>query len=233
MPPPKPVKIGRQEPRLVGVITHSADLRRALGMSAPPDLFELRLDSLVNEKTLEQKARKLSAPLIITARHPAEGGKNNLPAAARRDLLLRFLPIAKYVDIELRSVASLKAVIDKARRIGVGIIISVHHFGSTPGLGSLRAKTTRAARLRPGIFKVATRTDTPVQMVRLIQFVCDAPSSFPIAAMGMGKLGKLSRLLLAQCGSALTYASIAEPRIEGQLSLAQFRRLLGWFDLTD
>jgi 3-dehydroquinate dehydratase-1 len=141
--------------------------------------------------------------------------------------------MAKYVDIELRSVTALKAVIDKARRMGISTIISYHHFGSTPRLGSLRAKTTRATRLNPAIFKVATCTDTPVQMVRLIQFVCDAPSSLPIAAMGMGKLGKLSRLLLAQCGSVLIYASIAEPRIEGQLSLAQFRRLLGRFDLMD
>jgi hypothetical protein len=108
MPPPGRVKISRHNPRIVGVITNSAELRRASGMSAPPDLFELRLDSLVNENALEQKARNLPAPLIITARHPAEGGKHNLPGKTRRDLLLRFLPLAQYVDIELRSVQAFR-----------------------------------------------------------------------------------------------------------------------------
>src|SRR5437868_634072 len=135
MPPPKRVKISRRKPRVVGIITNSAELRRAVRMSTPPDLFELRLDSLFNEKALEQKARNLSAPLIITARHPAEGGRNDLPVTKRRDLLLRFLPMAQYVDIELRSILALRTVFDNARRTGIGTIISFHHFGSTPGLG--------------------------------------------------------------------------------------------------
>src|SRR3954465_10857666 len=103
MPPPKPVKISRRKPRIVGVIANASELRRATRMSAPPDLFELRLDALVNERQLEKKARNLPAPLIITARHPAEGGEHNLHVTKRRDLLLRFLPLAQYVDIELRS----------------------------------------------------------------------------------------------------------------------------------
>jgi 3-dehydroquinate dehydratase-1 len=233
MPPLGRVKISRHNPRIVGVITNSAELRQASGMSAPPDLFELRLDSLVNEKALEQKARNLPAPLIITARHPAEGGKHKLPGKTRRDLLLRFLPLAQYVDIELRSVQAFRAVFDNARRIGASTIISFHHFGSTPGLGSLRAKAAQAARLKPAIFKVATRTDTPVQLGRLLEFISAAPSDLAISAMGIGKLGAISRLLFAQCGSVLIYTSVDEPRVEGQVSLAQFRVLLRQIDLMD
>jgi 3-dehydroquinate dehydratase len=44
--------------------------------------------------------------------------------------------------------------------------------------------------------------------------------------MGIGKLGAISRVLLARAGSALVYASIAERSdIEGQLSLEQLRGL--------
>src|ERR1043166_4328748 len=101
MPAHKWVK--ERKTQLVGVIMTAADLRLAQRMSSPPDFFELRLDSLASTTALEQKARALSAPLIMTARHPLEGGKNNLSSGARRDLLLQFLKLARYVDVELRA----------------------------------------------------------------------------------------------------------------------------------
>jgi 3-dehydroquinate dehydratase len=44
--------------------------------------------------------------------------------------------------------------------------------------------------------------------------------------MGIGKLGAISRVLLARTGSALVYASVRDATdIEGQLSLEQLRAL--------
>jgi 3-dehydroquinate dehydratase len=44
--------------------------------------------------------------------------------------------------------------------------------------------------------------------------------------MGIGKLGAISRILLARAGSVLVYASVgAMSDIEGQLSLEQLSRL--------
>ena len=223
MPSRKRVKISCNRPRLVGVIASSAELSLALRMAHPPDFFELRLDWLLNEKRLAEKASKLSVPLIITARHPAEGGNDRLQSNDRRDLLLQFLALARYVDIELRSVRLHTAVIDRAKRSGIGTIISFHDFGSTPTLGSLRAKASEAARLRADVFKVVTRTDTSAQLSRLLQLMADRPPRLLIAAMGTGKLGAVSRLLFAQCGSALIYTSLGKPRVDGQLSLEQFR----------
>ena len=69
--------------RVVGVITSPAELDFAIRMGKPPDFFELRLDRLVPViDRLENKISKLRAPLIITARHPMEGGANRLSAAA-------------------------------------------------------------------------------------------------------------------------------------------------------
>jgi 3-dehydroquinate dehydratase len=48
----------------------------------------------------------------------------------------------------------------------------------------------------------------------------------PLSAMGIGKLGAISRVLLARCGSVLVYASVAAATdIEGQMSLEQLRAL--------
>lgn len=226
MPARKRVKMAGDRPLLVGVIATAAELRFATAMSSPPDLFELRLDWLFREPRLEETAKKLKAPLIVTARHTAEGGNDQLPAKSRIDLLLRFLPMAAYVDIELRSARLSRAVIERARRLGVGTIISFHDFESTPSAGSLRAKATRAAGLRPALFKVATRTDSAVQLNRLLEFISRPPARLRVCAMGMGRLGPASRLLLAQCGSTFIYTSLKKPRVDGQVSLAQFRTAL-------
>src|SRR5947209_13171733 len=88
----KPVKKLRQLPCLVAVIMSRADLDSAIRLRKPPDLFELRLEQLAGDlDAVENKVPKLRRPLIITARHPQEGGANKLSTRHRRDLLLRFL----------------------------------------------------------------------------------------------------------------------------------------------
>src|SRR5437773_469505 len=140
----KTVKVtGR--PSVVAVITTPGELRLAGKISHAPDLFELRLDHLsAIENEVERMIPHLGAPLIITARHPAEGGVNNLSAKRRLELLLRFLPHAQYLDVELRSAHAFRALLDLACRRQVRRIISFHDFRSTPTPRSLHAKAQKA-----------------------------------------------------------------------------------------
>ena len=211
--------------RVVGVIVSGRDLDLALRTRRQPDLFELRLDCLVRVvDELESKLSKLRAPLIITARHPEEGGANQLNLRQRRELLSRFLPRASYVDIELRSAAALRSLIKLARQKDVRRIISFHDLKETPDLGALQLKARRAKSLGADIFKVATRIDTPVQLARLLDFITKKDLDLAVSAMGIGKLGAISRVLLAHRGSALVYGSVAPASdIEGQISLEQLR----------
>jgi 3-dehydroquinate dehydratase I len=221
----RPVKVRRQ--LLVGVIASPADLQFALRMKQPPDLFELRLDCLLPiSKQLEKKFSQLRAPRIITARDPREGGANKLPLEERRDLLLRFLPHAKYLDVELRSARALKPLLFEARKRNVRVVLSFHDFESTPSSRSLRAKASAAKARGADIFKLATRTDKPSELARLVDFITNSDLDLPISAMGIGKLGGLSRLLLARCGSVLNYASLQHSRVQGQLPIDLLRSAL-------
>lgn len=212
--------------RVVGVVSSPADLDFAVRMDEPPDLFELRLDRLVRViDRLQSKVPRLRAPLIITARHPMEGGANQLSAPQRHDLLARFLSRARYIDVELRSAALFRSLLRLARKQNVRRIISVHHLKSTPSPGRLRAQACAAKRYGADIFKLATRTDTPVQLTRLIDFVAARDVDVAVSAMGIGKLGTASRVLLACCGTALVYVSLGRSDIEGQISLEQLRAL--------
>lgn len=211
--------------RLVGVIADRNSLARALRLRRPPDLFELRLDSLGDRLAeIEGAIPRLGAPFIITARHPAEGGVGALTALSRRRLLERFLGHARYLDVELRSASELQPLLAAARQRGIGLILSLHDFADTPDPARLQAALRRAARFHPAIFKVATRTDRPAQLDRLLDFFRKNSGSLPLAAMGMGKLGLQSRRRLLRMGSALNYAALGAANVSGQPTLDNLRR---------
>lgn len=219
------VKARRPFLRLVGVIRSQDDLRFAIRMRNPPDLFEVRLDHLVGiVNELENKLSMLPAPLIITARHPREGGANKLSIKQRHELLSRFLPRARYVDVELRSAKALRSLLEIARRKNVRRIISFHNFRSTPSTRSLRARARAAKSCGADIFKVATRTDTPAQLAQLLDFIANKNVDLAVSAMGIGKLGGISRRELMRRGSVLNYAHLGRARIAGQPSLRDIRR---------
>ena len=214
-------------PRVVGVIASRVDLDRALRMRRPPDLFELRLDRLTAVvDRLENMLPKLGAPLIITARHPHEGGAGKLSLRKRRALLSRFLTRADYVDVELRSARAMQSFLAFAGKKKIRRIISFHNFKSTPSARLLSAKAQEAKAHRADIFKVATRTDKPMELGRLLDFMTNSHVNLPLAVMGIGQLGAISRVLLARAGSVLIYASLGTAtHIEGQLSLQQLAEL--------
>src|SRR6266513_2372690 len=186
----------KRRPRIVGVIASREDLEQALRMRRPPDLFELRLDRLAGiVGRVETKLPKLRAPLIITARHPNEGGSGRLSLRQRRALLSRFLTHADYLDVELRSARALRALLVIAKTKNVRRIISFHEFKSMPS-------------------------------ARLLEFITKNRVNVRLAVMGIGRLGAISRVLLARAGSVLIYASLGPATdVEGQLSLEQLRAL--------
>ena len=217
----------KRPPRVVGVIASRADLERALRMRRLPDLFELRLDRLAGMvDDVESALPKLRRPLIITARDPHEGGANKLRLRQRRHLLARFLNHADYIDVELRLASALLPSFGLAKNKNVRRIISFHNFKSTPSARILAAKAREARSHGADIFKVATRTDTPMELGRLFEFMTSSRLDLALAVMGIGKLGAISRILLARAGSVLIYASVGTaPDVEGQMSLEQLRAL--------
>ena len=213
--------------QIVGVIFSRADFDRAIRMRHPPDFFELRLDSLAgNIESIRKRVGKLRAAAIITARHPHEGGAKNLSARNRRELFLAFLPHAAWVDIELRSARALAPVLRAARAENIRVIISFHDFRGTPSAARLDQIARKAQSLGPNLVKIATRTDTPKELKRLLDFFDQSPRARNVVVMGIGKLGRKSRLELARRGCALNYAHLKTARVAGQLSIPELRRAL-------
>jgi 3-dehydroquinate dehydratase type I len=252
---------GIKIPAVVGVIASVEELRTAARMRTPPDLFELRLDYLPNLQP--ENISRLRRPFIITARHSTEGGYSvregntggrssattGSPAAAgqlrsplhsRRNLLLKFLPHAQFVDVELRSLRELREVWKRAARLKIGRICSVHDFTRTPPHSVLQKQFQRAERAGADIFKLVTRADTRVDVVTLLQFLRPAcapgsrgrsPSHIGdrtrCCVMATGKFGPSSRRLFPHYGSVFIYAPLRRALYPGQLTLRQLRSYRG------
>ncbi|MBE2179694.1 MAG: type I 3-dehydroquinate dehydratase [Chthoniobacterales bacterium] len=190
------------------------------------DFVEIRADCLAAcVSGLPRRLERLRVPVLLTVRHPAEGGAGNLRATERVRLFEQLLPWASAIDVELRSAAPMQGVLAEAKRRGAPCIISFHNFRATPDLAALRRVTARAAAAGADIVKIATHLRGPRDLVLLLQLQANARR--PLATMGMGPLGRVSRLALAAAGSRLNYGYLGSPQVEGQWPAAELAALLG------
>jgi 3-dehydroquinate dehydratase-1 len=206
---------------VVGTIHSLGALSAALKLrTGAVDFLELRVDAFADTTEcarLEKILPRLHAPLLLTVRHPLEGGAGRLGTAQRRALYLRFLARASLVDVELRSAEALDDVIAAARSQGARVILSHHDFHKTPSLARLQTLRQAAQRAGADVFKVAAVADKARDVAVLLDFLtARRPAAPALAVMGMGAFGKVSRLVFAQAGSVLNYGFLDRPQVSGQ-----------------
>ncbi|HEX8311631.1 MAG TPA: type I 3-dehydroquinate dehydratase [Chthoniobacteraceae bacterium] len=233
-------------PLVVGTIYSPGSLRQALRLKPDDvDVLELRIDHFADDPlALERAVPGLSQPRIVTVRHAHEGGAAKLTWQQRAELYRALLPHAAYIDVELRSAERLRDVCNEARAAGVAIIISHHDFRRTPSLEVMRELRDRAASLGADLFKIAAHANAAPDLSRLLALLggqkaahnSHSPgrrsssrtlgTSLPLSVMGMGPLGKISRLLFACTGSRLNYGYLDKPQVSGQWEATLLKKRL-------
>ena len=190
------------------------------------DLVEVRLDSLRRRRgLLDRELPPAPVPWLLTARHPAEGGAPGLRAAERRALVERYLPWAAAIDVELRSAGAWEDLLEQSRAARVRRIVSYHDFSGTPPLAALRKVVRRAASTGADVVKIATLLRSPDDLCTLLRLQAST-TAVPLATMGMGPLGKVSRLILGAAGSCLNYGYLDKPQVPGQWPAAELAQRL-------
>jgi 3-dehydroquinate dehydratase-1 len=223
-----PTDVLERKSRIVGVVASRADWKVVTQAdSSELDLCELRMDLLITEQIQQHEyLEPLRFPRILTIRDPREGGKEGLSANERVNLFAELLPHVDYIDIELRNFGLYADVVAAARTSAKQLIVSVHDFEKTPDAGQMeRWANETEARSPDAIFKISTKLSRWEEMVRLGNFLVNQ-SGIRVAAMGMGPLGKISRLLFARLGSELTYAACGEAVVAGQWDFRTLRSIL-------
>ena len=148
--------------------------------------------------------RASGAHMILTVRHPDEGGKP-LPIA-RAEFFETCIDLVDEIDVELLHQDDLKDVLRMVRRKGKSVIFSYHNFEGTPRLSELEMLYDIAPLTSGDIFKIATMVASEEDIQRLIKFTVEH-SGESIAVMGMGEKTKWLRYVLPLIGSKIAYAA--------------------------
>ena len=220
-------------PLVVGVPADLEALRVFAGetaeeRSAQCDVVELRLDLLkAGAEELLRLLEAVETPLLVTARHPDEGGgQGGLDARQRWSLVEPFLSRASLWDVELRSLGDLRDGIRQAQAAGVGVFGSFHDFERTPSEEVLEGAAGMAEAWGLAAVKGATFLQTAEDLARLVRFT-GRERRARVCAMGMGALGPVSRLALAKCGSVLNYGYLgANGNAPGQWPARRLKAVL-------
>jgi 3-dehydroquinate dehydratase type I len=204
-----------------------------------PDALELRADYLTNLtpniiRTLLADLATIGLPLIFTNRTAVEGGARQQDEDNRARLIATAIAsrVPALIDIELGTPAATRdMLLAAAKEHGIPVLLSFHDFTATPPdevlLGHLEAMAAAGAAAG----KLAVMPRDEADAIRLLAF-CRAVSTgalgkvpIPIAVMGMGAQGVLTRVLGHRAGSALTFAAAGagQGSAPGQLTLAQLR----------
>ncbi len=187
------------------------------------------------------------APVLLTCRTAAEGGRAQLDDTAYGSLLRSVLdgltewvperrPVA--IDVEVQR-GCLPQVCTQAHGLGVDVVASFHDFETTPADEALEEVLARMAREGADLAKIAVWPTSADDVARLLGVCARATAGageaaalgVPVAAMSMGALGAVSRVAPA-FGSALTFAVVpdeqgqARASAPGQLPIQDVRRCL-------
>jgi len=205
-----------REPLVVGSAGNPGAIKTSPS-SAACDLVELRLDALGGGTEVRQFAEKQQEfhPLILTARHPDEGGSNHLTPTQRAGLLADFLPLGSLLDLELRSLQEMATLWQEAKDRDMIRIASWHDFEKCPSQTEIKETIAAMGSAGANVAKCAFLLGESSDLQRIAEALDDPP--LPVAIMGMGPFGPSSRLLAAGLGSVLNYGFLGEtPTAPGQ-----------------
>lgn len=185
------------------------------------DFAEIRIDRIkdgaVQIPTLFVRHRRL----IATCR------PGTLDDEKRRQLLERAIEAgAAFVDIELEADDGYKkSIINKARNMGCGVILSYHNFTKTPERAELEHIIDWCFDSGTDIAKVACKVLHTRDNARLLGLLNEKK---PVVVIGMGKKGQITRIVAPLLGSPFTYAALAPGRetAEGQLDKGTLESIL-------
>ncbi|MEM6911502.1 MAG: type I 3-dehydroquinate dehydratase [Verrucomicrobiota bacterium] len=186
--------------------------------SVPFDFLELRADFLPSPIPSAPR------PLLATVRHPSEGGNPALTDQDRRERVQGCLRLADLFDVELARGERHPEVLQHPRRADFIAIASFHDFEGMPAIDQLQEKIEQARERGFDLAKFAVTPKNHYQLADLVELLQTSP--LPLALMGMGPLGPISRVVLGQAGSVLNYGYLNRPNAPGQLPAAELHRLL-------
>jgi 3-dehydroquinate dehydratase-1 len=131
-----------------------------------------------------------------------------------------------FVDIEYEANEDFRnELIDFAHRHQCDVIISYHNYEMTPELDELEKIMQKCFELGADMAKIATLVKVNRDNSKILSLY-KAPGR--LIAIGMGELGKISRIVAPFLGAEFTYASLTDDNITapGQISYERLNKYI-------
>ncbi|OCN03901.1 hypothetical protein A4S06_03660 [Erysipelotrichaceae bacterium MTC7] len=200
-------------------------------VASKADMMEWRVDfyeHVLEEAKLVPLLRKINEirkdmPLIFTFRTKNQGG--NLAIENRiYSLMYTTIILGKLVDIVdiewTIDPAISNPLIEKAKKTGIGIIMSYHDFDSTPAKQVIVKRLKHMYTLGADIAKIANMPRSQKDVDTIIEASQEMKETGQLfIAISMGELGEFTRVNATQLGSCLTYAALGVTSAPGQVEI--------------
>jgi len=193
----------------IKVVGSFLDLPSNIPSNETCDLIEVRLDHPIEDAPLRTFLADCPQEILLTARDIQEGGETELTADQRIAKLQQYLPLADYIDVEMRNWDEMSPLISEAQSLGKKVICSYHDFEKTPSYDELSSLFENALNLKADVIKFAFMTKS-LEDIAICQKLLLDNKNREISIMGMGKYAPISRVLLAQSGSVLNYGYLGD-----------------------
>lgn len=164
------------------------------------EMAEIRLD--LTHSSLEdiKEIFRHPTPKIATCRFEKTGLEVQF-----RKLSKAIVSGAQFVDVELETPKEqMDEIINLARKYGCKVILSYHNFTETPGLRDLYKIADECYEKGAEIAKIATMVNYPEDNGRLMALYSIGK---PVVSIGMGEIGKITRITASLLGAEFTFAS--------------------------
>ncbi|OFS08973.1 type I 3-dehydroquinate dehydratase [Kytococcus sp. HMSC28H12] len=203
----------------------------ARACSGPADLVEWRVDHLAAPVAdlltdlPDLLARLVEAldgvPLLVTYRTAGQGGEGHATPQEYLALVERLadLPGVDLVDVELDH-PQRDAALAALRAAGVPRLVSHHDWSGQAPEAELEQQVADLRATGADAVKLATTpADTPAALELLAVLDRVSTSGVPVAMLGMGAAGQVTRLVGPACGGFLTFAHAGAASAPGQLDV--------------
>ncbi len=201
------------------------------------EIIEIRLDYLSGDMNFGKLADSTPLPIIWTLRCDSEGGKFTGGIESQLTILLDAIKAGgNYIDIEYHrwiEAYELKKhftnEIQKLKASGrdIKIIFSFHDFTGTPHWISALVERIEKDKYCD-IVKVACKINNICENFYIFDLL--KLQTTPTIAIGMGNLGKISRILTPKFNGYLTFAALDESKTSapGQLTIEELKKEYQW-----
>ncbi len=186
---------------MICVAISDTDLQSCLDTLEQVEMAEIRLDLTSFDDDAIRKVFATPTPTIATCRPDKLREKEQL-----RQLKLAMESGARYVDIEMEaSKKQRKRLIKIARQNHCDVILSYHNFECTPGIKELNKKVSACYTMGGDIAKIAVQVNSHEDNARILSLYSTGKR---VVAIGMGELGKMTRVLATLMGAEFTFAAM-------------------------